>query len=878
MNVAVQDTGLPPMLVQYLEYKGRYPDCLILFQVGDFYELFFEDAIAASQALNLTLTSRDKSSPNPVPMAGVPVASVESYISRLQALNYSVAVVSQVQRETNATGMVERRLERIITPGIGLLGNLEDGAAARVVAALFVPAAFDQGAEIALAFSDVQSGKLFVREGLSIEHVAAEVARCNPAEIILPSNVGTQRFDRRNSFVRELEMQLGQSAVKFRAERYLAAEPVSGEAAQVEGFSTLSPSSRKAARLLLNYVAEVTVGLRLPIRSVEQPAYDATLAIDAVTRRTLELVHNARDGSPRATLIEYMDCTASPGGKRLLRQWTLAPQTSLAVINARLDAVEELKREFEFRNLTRQKLGLVCDIERVCARIELAVVTPRELGALRDALHALTQISSDLAQRTLGSGLINGKITGKLCARTELLSLLSQLSENPPFSLNEAGIFNIGVDSELDQLRTVRAQGKSWILELEQREREASGIASLKIKYNNLLGYFFEVSQSNFSKVPAHFVRRQSTANFERFTTDELKQREAALDGAEFKIDQIERELFLALREKLRDFSMELREIASAAALLDVLCGLAQLAEREDLKRPVLSNGNELIIKEGAHPVLAKLLKSAFVPNSIDLAAAPCAVVTGPNMGGKSTFLRQTGLIVVMAQIGSFVPAKEAHIGVVDRLFARMGASDDLAEGDSTFMLEMRETSQILRNASARSLLLVDEIGRGTATADGLAIARAVLEWLTLRLKARTLFATHFHELTRLDRRLPGIQNLSVAAIEIQGKVVFTHEIKRGAASKSYGIEVADLAGLPNEILGRARQLLNAENIDIDVDQAHSSEQLDMFKATDRDGLDSAKLERLQALHDQLLGFELEKSTPLQALNFLASLRELCCK
>lgn len=866
------------MLQQYLSYKQQHPESLLFFQVGDFYELFFEDAVTCARLLNLTLTSRDKNDPDPVPMAGVPVASIESYVNRLVAQGLSVAIVSQEEGKQNAAGAsrsgVQRRLDRMITPGVNLLSADSSGGTRNIVAAVMLDTGQHAGSEVSIAYSDVQSGVVHVREGVLLVKLAAEISRLQVSELIIPSALTAQKIDRRIGWVREIESQLADRQIKFRPESYFALDSQLREGlSETPGYLNLTPLTRKAVRLLLGYIDEVTVQTRITLREIRSAKDNQVMTIDSVTRRTLELVQNAKEGTLANTLFSYMNLCCTAGGSRLLYDWILSPSADLALIENRQAALKYFLERTELTRELSDSIKYCCDIERVAARIDLQVVGPRELAALRDALKELLLVKDKLAgvlrgTAKLPSNPVLDEILRDLDYPAEIGEQLNSLAEKPAQLLSEGGIIRVGFNFELDRLKEIGNSGQNWIVELEAKERQITGIASLKIKYNNVLGYFFEVTQSNLAKVPAHFIRRQGTANAERFTSEELRAREKELVGAETRQYELERELFCNLRRYLCAHVQNLRSVARAVSALDVLMALAQLAQRDNLVCPELDNSKQLSIVDGQHPVLARILKSGFVANSLNLNDQHCALVTGPNMGGKSTFLRQTALIVIMSQLGSFVPAKSVKLGLVDQVFARMGASDDLSEGQSTFMLEMREVANILANASARSLVLVDEVGRGTATADGFAIARAVLEWLLLHVKCRSLFATHFHELTTLSSLYPELANLSVGAVERDGQVFFTHQIQTCAASKSYGLEVARLAGLPEMLLERAFELLSG---------LHNNKQLQLFSEKSTKGKplpsveQSASFMRLKKLQDELAGLPLDNITPLQALNILVA-------
>jgi DNA mismatch repair protein MutS len=859
------------MLTQYLAYKAQYPDCILLFQVGDFYELFFQDAVTVSRTLNLTLTTRDKNSPDPVPMCGVPIGSVEGYIERLVNAGFSVALVRQVSEPTGK-GMVQRELERIVTPGIRLLNNSVDADTSGALVAAVYP---DRESEFALAYSDVQTGVVQVREGVLFSRLAAEVSRLSPAEVVLPNLVEGRKIDRRLSWVRDLEQLGAPGLLKFRGEASRSDQRGFGE---IPGYAAVAPVTQRGVRLLIDYIDEVTVGSRLDIREIAVARDGESVAIDATTRRNLELVRSTRDNAVEGSLFHTLNLTVTPGGAKLLRHRILNPSANLEVVVTRHEAVTRIVERTAARGELRQILEYLPDLERIAARLELGVVTPRELGALRTAFLKLPLLREVLQREVVaGNGGLIDALEGGLSLAPEWPELLLKaLSDDPPIVPADGGVIRTGYDSELDRLRTVKSTSTAFIAELEARERTRSGINSLKVKYNNVIGFFIEITKANVERVPADFIRRQQTANGERFTTPELRQLEVEVLGADAKVVALEQKLFQALKDKLRGAVPEVRRLAGVLAELDLVAALGELAEREDLVRPVMCAESDLVIEGGRHPVVAKLLEGRFVPNALDLRGAHkrCAVITGPNMGGKSTYLRQAAILAIMAQAGSFVPAKSARIGLVDRVFARIGASDNLAEGESTFMVEMREVSHIVAQATERSLVLIDEVGRGTATTDGLALAQAILEWIVTQVGCRTLFATHFHELTALEGRYPGIENLSVGSIDRGGDVVFTHEILKGAASKSYGLEVAKLAGLPAALHERARVLL-AEGIALDSGRSSkkNTPQLPLFTPPPREVTrEPADYPRIKALERRIQALDVNRLTPLEALNVLSEL------
>jgi len=885
-----QIQSLPPMLRQYQEYKQRYSDCLLLFQVGDFYESFFEDAVTIAKVINLTLTSRTKNAPDPVPMAGVPMAVIDSYLERLVKLGYSVAVVSQCEDDSVKSG-VGRKLDRIVTPGITLQCDL-DSDQAPVIASVYV-AAEDN---FSLAYSSVQTGEIIVAETVDKNALLAELMKLMPAEIIIPRDVANQRLDKRSSWIKRIEESLRSATIKFRNLHYAEA---SERVTELKGYSALAVAAKKAVRLLIDYVDETTVGIELPFQKVLIADASQVMSIDASARRTLEIIQNSKDGDTAGSLFGVLNHTRSIGGSRLLRTWLLNPLINLRQIVARQDAVTTLIENRLEADGVATSIKYITDFERISARLELNIVSPRELAALRDSLAQLPQIKANILKLT-SSQLLKELASALLVSPEIEEELLSQLAESPASNLKEGGIFRDGYNQELDHLRTVRAKGHSWIAELENKERTKNDIPSLKIRYNALQGYYIEVTKTHLSKVPDYYVKKQSTVNGERFVTDELKRMESELLGAEAKQYNLERRMFDELRDKLRAYTPQLRAVYASLCQLDVLLSLAEVASLENYVRPEMVEDNILEIVDGRHPVVAEMLKGSFVANSLVFShEKQCAMLTGPNMGGKSTFLRQNGLIVVMAQIGSFVPASRAVLGIVDKLFARMGASDDLLEGESTFMVEMREAAHIVTNATSRSLLLIDEIGRGTATSDGRAIARAILEWVVEKISCRTLFATHFHELTELDCYRSTIQNLSVGVVENGDNVLFTHEIKHCPANRSYGLEVAKLAGLPTALVERARELLsndefksqevhtsisdNIINTDMEEPITHSI-QFEMFPIEpqivtrvktkiETKVVPPADYQKLSDFAKEVANIDINQMTPLNALNCLSALK-----
>ncbi len=799
MGYPAAKQNLPPMMVRYLEFKEQYPDALLFFQVGDFYELFYDDAVTVAKSLNLTLTSRDKNSPEPVPMCGVPLSVLDAYVDRLLPLGYSVAVVSQ----TGSGQGVDRVLERFVTPGMRLFTSVSSDSTESLIASVMVDY---QSRAAALAYTDPQTGVVRVRDALELAVIPRELATLMVREVVLPRSLAGEKVDRRTSWVRGIEGIVRHTALRFRAESPGAADGESNlsEAARAE-LHSLSPVAKRAVRLLLGYVDEVSLGNALPVREVALARSEGVVVIDASTRRNLELVANTKDGSTTGTLFGYLNTTETPGGARLLKSWIVAPLAELAAIQMRQDSVTDLS---EYHQSIASMLSGLSDMERLSARVELRVASPRDLGAIRDTLERVPELQ-DLLAHCRAAPLQSA--VDALQPPTDLRLLLRRaLVDQPPHVTNEGGIFQAGYDAELDDISRLRSNADEWRAQFEAAEKAATGITSLKVRSNNVIGYFIEVPTAHGSKVPSYYQRRQSTANAERFITPDLKKYEDQVITAVDRQVRREQQLFNDLRETVRDHVETLRKIAVALAELDAFSALARAAVLNQWIAPRITESAELVIEQGRHPIVEQLLGGSFIPNSVSFAkdTPRCFVVTGPNMGGKSTYLRQIALITILAQIGSYVPAQRAEIGIVDRIFARLGAADDLHEGESTFMVEMREAAHILANATRQSLVLIDELGRGTATTDGQSLAQSILERLAFVVGCRTLFATHYHEITGLERINPAIRNLSVGSIEEDDRVVFTHAIQNGPAPRSYGLEVAKLSGLPAEVLSRAAEIL----------------------------------------------------------------------
>ncbi len=819
---------LTPMLKQYHEIKRRYPGTLLFFRLGDFYELFYEDAIIGARELEITLTARHKERGTPVPMCGVPHHAVMGYIAKLIRKGYRVALCDQIEEPKSSTKLVRREVVRIITPGTVLEGPLLEASENNYLAAVCGTAE-----AAAASFLDLSTGEFIVTEFVgerAWEQLLEQMDAFAPREVLSPKALEPilNAYVRREAIPSEdavdRDLPVG-STVLDRAARTPLEDWVFDFAyahallcehfgvSTLEGFDLEGHAlAVQAAGAALHYVRETQRAQATHITEVSFFRPSEFMILDPTTVRNLELVE-ALDGSREHTLFAVLNATETAMGARLLRQWILRPSNRLAEITARLDAVEELVRQTMWRDQVRARLKRIQDLERVLARVNVGTATPRDLAALRSSLAVVPELKELLQGATASLLEILRESLDELPdvrARLE-----AALVENPPAVLGDGPTIRSGFHAELDELRALATDSKSYLARLEQRERARTGIPSLKVKFNQVFGYFIEVSKANLHLIPPDYERKQTLVGAERFTTPELKEYEAKILGAEERILEVERELFHELRQEVARATRRIQATARALAHLDVLAALAEVAVRRNYRRPVLTEGDELYIRAGRHPVVEVQL-GRFVPNDLYMnnTTDRLLILTGPNMGGKSVYLRQTALICLMAQMGSFVPADEARLGVVDRIFTRVGSSDSVARGRSTFMVEMIETAKILNTATPRSLVLLDEVGRGTATFDGLSIAWAVAEYLhnNANHAAKTLFATHYHELTELARVLPGVRNYQVLVKESKGEILFLHKVVEGSANKSYGIEVARLAGLPRSVIARAREIL--ENLE----------------------------------------------------------------
>jgi DNA mismatch repair protein MutS len=803
---------------QFLRIKAEFPQMLLFYRMGDFYELFYDDAKRAAALLNITLTARGSSAGEPIAMAGVPYHAVEGYLARLIKLGESVAICEQIGDPSQSKGPVERKVVRIVTPGTITDEALLDERRDNLICAIA-----QRHEQFGLATLDITSGRFSVQQLQGEEALAAELERLHPAELVVSEELANAPA--RPGLTRLAPWHFEHDSAHRLLCQQFATRDLSGFGC--EGLR----EATAAAGALLHYVQETQRGTLPHLHGLTLERHDEALQLDAASRRNLELESNL-GGDHRHTLAGVMDRTATAMGSRLLRRWINRPLRDHALLRGRQQAIETLLERQRFTAL-RERLRGIGDIERILTRIALKSARPRDLTALREALRRLPELQQSLA------GLDSPQlvdIARRIASYPELYALLARaLIDEPPLLIRDGGVIAEGYDAELDELRAIRENAGQFLLDLEAREREQSGIATLKVSYNRVHGYYIEVSRAQSERVPASYQRRQTLKNAERFITPELKAFEdKALSAAERALAR-EKGLYDELLQHLGSELVPLQGSAAALAELDALNNLAERAESLRLVRPVLSPTPGLEIRGGRHIVVEQVMEEPFIPNDIRFdETRRMLIITGPNMGGKSTYMRQTALIVLLAHIGSFVPAEQATIGTVDRIFTRIGASDDLASGRSTFMVEMTETANILNNATAQSLVLMDEIGRGTSTFDGMSLAWACARHLATRLQAFTLFATHYFELTALPESLPHCANVHLDAVEHGEKIIFMHSVKEGPANQSYGLQVAQLAGVPREVVQQAKQKLIELEQDSSVhrEQEGGGAQLALFAPT----------------------------------------------
>jgi len=846
-----------PIRQQYLDIKRQYPDCILLFRLGDFYEAFDEDAYLVSRELDITLTSREMGKGLRVPMAGIPYHALESYLGRLIRKGYRVAICEQLSDPATSRGLVERAVVRVVTPGTLLEPSLLDQKANNYIVAVVV-----QGHEAGLAYADISTGE-FACTQLPLHLLPGEMERLAPAEVVVPRGAEAPP-GAGNATLTPLDSH----AFEEETARSLLLEHFGVRTLEPYGCEGL-PLAVRSAGALLRYLQETQRGPLGQVVSLRTYSVSRYMLLDPQTRRNLELFQAGRFGEGGLSLFKVLDLTRTPMGARLLRRWLGQPLLDLGELLRRQEAVawfhaSVLRRERAFALLSR-----VGDLERLASRVRALVAGPRELLALKRALETVPQVRTLLEE----DGEAVAWLRDALHPCPDLVDLIARaIREEPEGPVGQGGVIREGFSPELDELRWAVRNARDYIAGLEQRERERTGIPSLKVGYNKVFGYYIEVTRPNLSRVPADYIRKQTLTNAERFVTPELKEYEALVLNAEERIGELETALYRQVCRQVGEAMPRILATAEALAQVDVFCALAEVAVRHNYVRPLLNEGDTIDIRAGRHPVVERALPpGSFVPNDTYLSNRDCSLIilTGPNMSGKSTYIRQVALIVLLAQIGSFVPAESATIGLVDRIFTRVGLQDDLTVGQSTFMVEMVETAHILHHATPRSLVILDEVGRGTSTYDGMAIARAVAEYLHNhpRLGCKTLFATHYHELTRLAETLPRARNYHVAVVEEGDRIVFLHRVVPGGADRSYGVQVARLAGLPAPVVKRAMDLLK----DLEADgrarpagrrrREDGAEQLSLFGGLAED------------LLRELLSLDLDGLTPIEALNRLYDLQ-----
>lgn len=850
-----------PMVQQYLEVKRQHENELLFFRLGDFYELFFEDALTASKELNITLTGRAGGLEDKIPMCGVPYHAVDGYIAKLVSKGYRIAICEQVEDPKLAKGIVRREVIKIITPGTALNEQLLEANHNQY---LVVLTSLD--GELCLSAVDISTGEClwFTAKGDSSEDAVWEqLYRLQPSEIVLSSGGDEWGW---------LEQLLKQRLQECMVSRYMFEKGDSDYFSKHFGNSgSYSAIVRNTVEMMLSYLHETVKSDLTNVNRLVCVDKEKFMNLDATAIRNLELVKNMRDGTKHGTLLEVLDQTATSMGGRKLRQWIECPLLDFTSIIERQEAISGFVENVSLRESLGEKLKNVFDLERILARLEVGSANARDLISLKNSLEVLPAIKELLASNR--TRLIS-RFNNGISLHEDIYDLLtSAIVDEPPFTVREGGMIRDGYHVELDELHTIARDNKIWMRDFELRIKEESGIKTLKVGYNKVFGYYIEVSKGSINLVPEYFIRKQTLVNAERYIVPELKEFENKILSAKEKIQELEYYLFNEIRDKIRARMVEIQTTARALGNVDALLSLSIVAFRNNYIRPELNNRHEIAIKDGRHPVVEKLLqREIFVPNDtvLDAKTQRVIVLTGPNMAGKSTYMRQVALLVLMTQIGSFIPARAASICPVDKIFTRVGASDDLATGQSTFMVEMNEVAQILRYATSDSLIILDEVGRGTSTFDGMSIARSVVEFINEKIKAKTLFATHYHQLIELENVLPEVKNYSVAVKERGKEVIFLRRIIPGGTDRSYGIHVAQLAGLPKKVISRAEEIL--QEYDGFDKNTHCAEQPNVNNQSENINYQESLF--TQSLCQSLISMDVMTMTPLEALNALYKLQE----
>ncbi len=872
---------LTPMMQQYMQIKEENKDCILFYRLGDFYEMFFDDAILASKELEITLTGKDCGMEERAPMCGIPFHAADTYINQLVKKGYKVAIGEQVEDPKLAKGLVKREVIRIVTPGTNLSSeSLEESKNNYLMCISYV------GKNYGISVTDLSTGVFKTCQIQQAEKVVDEINKFQPSEVLYQA--GVEQVEEIHAVCERLQVSHTEAPdYYFNLETDEETLKRQFHINSIEGLGLKdSPACVASCGALMQYLHETQMSSLSHINHIETYSVDSFMILDSATRRNLELTETLRDKQKRGSLLWVLDKTKTAMGARKLREFVEQPLLYKDAIEKRLDAIEAINKELIVREELREYLNTIYDLERLLTRIALKTANPRDLLAFKTSIQYLPDIYNLL--RELPCERIN-EIYEDYDSLEDLYDLLEQaIVEEPPVSIKEGGIFKQGYRDEIDELRLAKTECKTWLADLESKEREKTGIKGLKIKYNKVFDYYFEVTNSFKSLVPDYFIRKQTLVNAERFTTDELNTLSGKILGAEDKLYALEYDCYVELREKLAAALVRVQKMAGYIAELDALCSLAYVADKNNYVRPSLNTDGVIDIKGGRHPVVEKMLANdSFVENDTYLnnAESRISIITGPNMAGKSTYMRQTALITLMAQIGSFVPAESANIGLCDRIFTRVGASDDLASGQSTFMIEMNEVANILRNATKDSLLILDEIGRGTSTFDGLSIAWAVVEYIADPniLGAKTLFATHYHELTELEGKLFSVNNFCIAVQEEGDDIVFLRKIIKGGADRSYGIQVARLAGVPEPVLKRAREICNelidsditTKVKDIDIKPALSEQpKIKETRSSDYEQLSLFSSPVEMTIANELKTMDLNNMTPIKAMLYLQELQE----
>ena len=855
-----------PMMQEYLKTKAEYEDCILFYRLGDFYEMFFEDAKTASRELELTLTGKSCGMEERAPMCGVPFHAADAYINRLVARGYKVAICEQVEDPKEAKGLVKREVIRVVTPGTNIDQMALDEGSNNYIMSIF----YNRGI-FGVSSCDISTADFYLTEVDNVRKLIDEIFRFNPAEIIYSKSIFESGIDI-TEVSQKVESALSQLDESYYDDTLSTREILNHfHAHSLEGLGLIDFTfGRVAAGALLSYLKETQKTELAHLTHITPYTDGKFMLLDNSTRRNLELTETMRDKQKRGSLLWVLDKTKTAMGARQLKSFIEQPLVSVDEIIKRQDAIQEINDSLIDREELREYLSSVYDLERLITKITYQSANPRDLIAFKQSIGMLTPIKTLLS--SFKCHLLDDT-NSNIDSMIDLYQLIdSAIDDEPPISTRDGDIIKAGFNEEVDRLRAAKVDGKQWLAELEAKERDKTGIKNLKIKFNKVFGFYLEVTNSYKDLVPDYYVRKQTLANAERYYTPELKELEDSILGAEDRLNTLEYEYFKTVRDTIASNVDRIQITAKAIALLDALISLAVVAEKNHYVRPIIDNRGIIDIKDGRHPVVEQMINAEqFISNDcqLDVDSKTIAIITGPNMAGKSTYMRQVALIVLMAQIGSFVPASEARIGVVDRIFTRVGASDDLSTGQSTFMVEMNEVANILHNATSKSLLILDEIGRGTSTYDGLSIAWAVVEHIAYQIGAKTLFATHYHELTELEGQIKGVHNYCIAVQELGEDIIFLRKIIPGGADQSYGIQVARLAGLPEEVLSRARTIVN------------SLDENDIAAVSDRISIREQVEEKLKSLEGVTISeneaeiiaglkeLDVTKITPLEAMNIL---------